>query len=425
MMQVKNVKKLNSGKRFIIVSCVFPPEPVVSAQTSAQLAQELVTQGHKVTVVTSFPNRPGGRVYSGYKRRLFKKEITAHGCEIIRCFSTLSPNSSITSRFLENITFGITSGIFVLFTRRPNVIYSNTWPIFATGLLSLVAILRRIPIVVSIQDIYPESLIIQRRLSQKSWSARILSWVDGIIARKSHAIVVISSGFAKVYRTERKVPESSIHIVPNWMDIEHVNLDADGLAIRHKYNVPERSLLLVYAGNVGTAAGIETVIEAFQNLIDFPNVHLLIAGEGSRLERCKKLAEQVGNGKVIFHSPWRMEETSAILQAGDVLVLPTYGSQSLVSVPSKLISYLLARKPVLALALPGSDINNTILEANCGWVIKPDLPSEVVEKIKEISRLRPEQLEAKGIAGREYAICNLSKNVNLHRIVQVLKQAGQ
>ena len=72
---------------------------------------------------------------------------------------------------------------------------------------------------------------------------------------------------------------------------------------------------------------------------------------------------------IFFHTPWLKEETAQVLKTPDVLILPTRGNQSAASVPSKLISYLFAAKPVIALANEDSDVADVIRKANCGWVM--------------------------------------------------------
>ena len=151
--------------RALIVSPVFPPEPIVSAQTSAQVAAALVASEHEVTVITAFPSRPAGKLYPGYRQTLNRQERSAAGYNIVRCFSTVSAESRMLSRFAENLSFGLTSGWQVLWQKRPDVIYANTWPIFAAGILALIARWRHVPLVISVQDVYPESLIAQGRLS--------------------------------------------------------------------------------------------------------------------------------------------------------------------------------------------------------------------------------------------------------------------
>src|ERR1039458_5170759 len=157
--------------RALLVTCVFPPEPVTSASTSYSLAQELSRRGYDVTVITPYPSRPGGRVFPGFRRRLFGRSRESGGIDVVRCFSTTSRTASLISRLSENVSFGLSGGLAMAMLRRPDVIYANTWPIFASGIAALVARFRRIPIVVSVQDVYPESLFSLGRLPSVRRSA--------------------------------------------------------------------------------------------------------------------------------------------------------------------------------------------------------------------------------------------------------------
>ena len=145
--------------RVLLVSCVFPPEPLTSAQTSGEIAEELARRGHEVTVVAPFPSRPAGDPYPGYPRALFRRSRDQKGYDLIRSFSFFSRTSSLPSRFLENISFGISGAVAACRQKKPDIIYSNTWPLVATGIISLIARWRRIPLVISVQDAYPQSLI--------------------------------------------------------------------------------------------------------------------------------------------------------------------------------------------------------------------------------------------------------------------------
>jgi colanic acid biosynthesis glycosyl transferase WcaI len=409
--------------RVVVVSCVFPPEPIVSAQTSIQIAEELVRRGHDVTVLTSFPSKPAGRIYPGYRRRLCNRSQADTGFELIRCFSFFSTESRIASRFLENLSFGLMCGLVLLTNRRPDVIYANTWPIIAAGLLFLMARWRQIPLVASVQDVYPESLIAQRRLRASAILTRWMRWIDGFIARGCSAIIVISERFAEIYRVNRGVEQDRVHVVPNWSDSRSLVLDDQSDQFRAAQGIPQEAFLMVYAGNIGMAAGVETVIEAFRHLRDEQPAHLLVAGEGSNLATCQALAREVPEGRIWFYTPWPVEETSTVLRAADVLVLPTRGSQSLASVPSKLISYMLAARPVVALAVADSDIARIIEQAGCGWVVEPDQPEILAMRIRQIMALEPVRLARRGEYGRRFALRNLTREACLPAVIDILESA--
>ena len=327
------------------------------------------------------------------------------------------------SRFLENISFGISAGLATLFSHKPDVIYANTWPIFALGILSCVAACRGVKLTISAQDIYPESLISQGRIASNSRMARVLRLTDRWIARNLSAVIVISQRFAELYNKQRRVRASRIHVIPNWMESKTVVTDSDPHTFRIQMGIPKDAFVVVYSGNIGQASGVQTVIEAW-GIIPSGNSHLVIAGEGGDLVNCQNRAAQINCPHIAFYNPYPVEDTAKVLASADLLVLPTYGSQSLFSVPSKMIAYMLAGKPILALALPDSDLAETIAQSSCGWTIAPDRPDELASKITELVQLPAAERERKGYAGKEYALTRLTKETCLPRVIKVLEDAA-
>jgi colanic acid biosynthesis glycosyl transferase WcaI len=403
-----------------ILSAIFPPEPVVGAQTASSLAKELALH-HHVTVITSFPSRPGGKLYSGYKRRLYQKEQHPDGYEIVRCFSVPSQASTLFSRFRENIVFGVTASIFILFSPKPAVIHSNTWPIFASGLMSLVARLRHIPYILRVVDIYPESLVSQKRQSIQGFGIKFLRNIDRWIAAGAAHITVLTEFFKKTYREERGIPAEKISIIPDWVesDLDCVD-DVQAAAIRSKFGIGEDAFVVAYGGNIGVAAGVETLIEACAESSD---IHLLIAGDGSQLEFCRTLAEQKAPGKVTFFSPWPKEQTMALYQAADVLALPTRGEQSVASVPSKLIRYMLSGRPIIAAGLPGTELVNVIETAHCGRCVPPDDSAAMAAAIMQVKNATKAERLVYGSRGREYALEHLTVRAVLPRLIKIIQES--
>ena len=411
--------------KLLIVSAVFPPELTISGQISFQIADELFRRGHQVMVIAPFPSRPDGKLFNGYRRSLYRRENM--GFSVIRCFSFLSRKSTMTSRLLENISFAITSSIRVLFAPRPDIIYMNSWVIFGSGLVSAAAWIRGIPVAMSVQDVYPESLSEQKRIGPRSLLFRILRAIDSRIAHSAKALIVISERFRETYTLDRGVPANRVHVLQNWGETSAVNVDARGAyALRQKYGIHDHATLAVYGGNIGAAAGVETAIKAFEYLWNDENICLLIAGSGSRLQACQELVETKGlQDRVFFYTPWPKKDTGIVLGAADVLLLPTQGEQSLVSVPSKLISYLLSGRPVLAMVLGNSDTARLIAEAKAGWVIPPDDPAGVAAALKVIAASTRENLRAAGTQGLDYALRHLTREANLPRMIRLLMQLAK
>jgi len=408
--------------KVVVLSCVFPPEPVVSGSVGRDVAVGLARRGHDVTIITGYPSHPGGELYPGYRRRLFGRDTLEPSIDVRRCPATLSRTSTLPSRLLENLTFGLTSSLTLLLTPRPDIIFSNSWPVVATGLALGVARLRRIPVVLSVQDVYPESLVSQGRIRPGGFAARLLSAIDRTIARRVARLAVISPHFAEIYRDDRRVPADRIVMVYNWRSTDGIEPLYPSAVFRARKDIPADAFVFAYGGNVGAAAGVETVIRACAHLTD--GYRFLIAGRGSNLDACRELAVETAPERIIFHPDWPVEETAPALSAAEVLVLPTVGDQSLASVPSKLIAYLLCGRPVLALARPESDLADLIRVSGCGWVIPPDDPPAVARTLEEIRALPRSELDRRGADGRRFALRELTDEACLPKILELVESAA-
>ncbi len=413
----------------LIVSALFPPEPVVSALTSAGLAGALLARGNMVQVLAPYPSRPVGVRYPGYRHRGYKLEKSTEGYEVIRCPSAHSNESKLASRFLENFTFGLSSAWRLLWMKpRPQVIYANTWPLVSTGLLALTARLRRIPLVLSVQDLYPESLAAQGRLKSRGVFFRLLQRWDGWIASRSRAVVVIGESFARVYREQRDVAAERVHVVPNWVDDGQLSEEFERLSggqnpIRKNLGLTDESFLMVYAGNIGAAAGVESLLQAMSKLTGEPEMHLLVAGSGSRLQACQLLAQALDLRRVHFLSPWDESETALVLSAADLLLLPTQGEQSLASIPSKLAYYLLSARPVLACAAPGTEVAEVMEQSGSGWLIVPGDIAGIAAGMRVAKQTPLSERIRCGAAGQAYAREHYSRHGCLSSLVELVEKA--
>lgn len=405
----------------LVVSCVYPPEPVTSAVTSESLALMLSGEGHEVTVLASFPNRPQGSIYPGYMRCLWAAERSTGGFKIIRCFATFSKRSGIVSRFVENFSFGITSGLAVLFVRRPDIIYANTWPLFAAGILVFVAWLRRIPVVMSVQDLYPESLVKQERVGGNSAVVRFMTRTDRAIAAHASALLLPAQTFVQVYRDSRRIPADRIHWMPNWINPSMLECASTREDCRRDLGISAGSFVYVYSGNIGAAAGLGRFIAEIAARAAGREI-FLIAGSGSKLAACEEAARNCSAGKVVFHTCYPQSETSKVLKAADVLLLPTYGEQAFASLPSKLIWYMLAARPILAIASPESELGRVIRTVNCGWVVSRI--KELNSALDAVSVTTGEELARLGELGRRFAQEHFTEAACLPRLHAILHQAA-
>jgi len=409
--------------RVLIVSCVFPPEPVTSATTSAELGAGLVAAGHDVSVITGFPNRPGGTLYDGFRRSWRRAEVAASGYRLIRTFASLSPRRTALKHFCENVSFGVTSTLNAM-VEKADVVYANTWPIFSADLLSSMCRVRKIPLVLSIQDIHPEAALTLGKLPPAGPIPWLLKRIDRRVAHRATALVVISERFADFYHSQRDVPRERIHVVSNWMDETRVVPGARVGSFRRAQEISAEQFIVMYAGNVGSVAGVELLLDAAELLRDNRRVVFVVAGDGSERSVLEARVRARGLANVRFHYPWRPEEMNDVHAAADVLVLPTRRSAAITSVPSKLIAYMLAGRPVLAAVEADSPTACLIAEARCGVCVPPESPAHFVEQICTW-HARPEMLTDLGNRARAYAKRHCSRKVCVPKLISIIGTAAE
>jgi colanic acid biosynthesis glycosyl transferase WcaI len=246
--------------------------------------------------------------------------------------------------------------------------------------------------------------------------------LDAAICRSATRIIAISDPF-RCAILERGVPPERVAVIPNWITDEgELHWDeAAARQFRGEHGVSERTFLLVYAGNVGVASGILEIAGVLRRRADHDGVVLLVAGSGSDLAAVNALAEDGEGMRIVIHSPWRPGETAPTLLSADVLLLPTAGKQSLYSVPSKLMYYMLSGRPILAVAEAGSEAARTLNDAGCGWSVPPNDEGALVSTLEKITALDSCTRMAMGVAGRTYASDHFAQKMNLPRIITLLE----
>jgi colanic acid biosynthesis glycosyl transferase WcaI len=402
--------------KIIVVSCVFPPEPVVSARTSFDVANFLTNMGNSVEVVCPYPSRNNNKqdAQDGNFPFLIK-----------RVFSIKSNKSTFFSRFLENISFGLSTFMFVIRQKKVDVIYANTWPIFATGLLVIASKIKKYKVVISIQDLYPESLVTQRRISENGIIAKIFIFFDKWIAKECNHIIVLSEWFESVYVKSRLVKKSKISVIKNWVKSDDIlqieRLSARSDIERHiDHSFDKGDAVCIYGGNIGTASGLDEFIKFIPKINS--RVKFIFAGDGSLVPELKRLVnEKKMNDRVFFITPWPSEMTSSVLSAADILLLPTAKGQEFSSVPSKLITYMLASKPIMLIADCESEIAEELKKAECGLVIGTRSSEIVANRFSEFLQKSDKMKEKMGLYGRQYAKNNYSYELSVNKIYSLLK----
>lgn len=394
-------------KKILIISAVFPPEQVTSALLNYDLAKEL-SKTYQVTVLRPYPTRPIGMKfeYAGMENEPF---------ETILIDSYTNPESQLAGRFKESIDFGRKCAAYIKNHHEEIAfIYNNPWQLFGVNIVARTANKYHIPYMIAIQDIYPECLFTNKHYPSlvKSVALSALKPIDRYYQKHAAVIRTISDEMADYLSATRKLPRDKYLVVNNWQNDE----DFEGLIASKE----SKTLRFVYTGSINLHANVDLIIKAFAKA-GIPDSELVIYGGGNQKDNCVKMVDDMGLKNVSFGFVKRTEIPQVQADASAlVLALPT-GNGNL-CLPSKMTSYMLSGKPVIASVDQDSATTRYIKEAQCGVSVEPDNVDALVDGFKELASLPKEQLKVFGENSRAFAEKHLTRAVNLRMVTDAIEK---
>lgn len=393
------------NKYILIVSAVYPPEPVVSSKLSHDLYQGLKEQGLTVRVLHPHPTRPNGFVFG---------DKVVGGQDEITMQSYVCPQSSLVGRMRESWSFGKACSKYIKeHYFEISCIYANAWPMFSQKAIVKAARKYGIPCIIHVQDVYPESLTNKMPASIGIMAHALILPMDKYILRNCTKVVAISDKMKNYLAETRGIEPEKISVVINWQNEREFQDYQEGV----KDRIKEHPFTFMYMGNIGPVAGVDLLIDAFEKA-KLENAWLVIAGSGSMKEQLKAKAANckeiefwdVPNGKV-----------PEIQAQADVMMLPIKKGAASSSIPSKLPAYMFSAKPIIGCMDADSDTATAIKEADCGWVIEPENLEKLSETMIMVSALDNTVLETKAKKAQTYGLAHFSKKENLSRLVKVIE----
>jgi len=405
----------------VIVSAAYPPEPVVSARMSRDLALHLLGLGHRVTVLCPQPSRPANADYSGYREPGSCLAADEDGVEVVRLPSFAAPESAVVPRLKESWSYGRHVCSYLAQRPAPDALYVNAWPLLAQALVAAWAKRSAVPMVLQVMDVYPESLVNKLPAALRLMVSPLKA-LDAWVARSATSVVTISEGMRRTYTVGRKVPAARVGAIPTWQDESIFAGAVSREEACRRYGVPAGRFTFLYLGNVGSVAGVDLLVRAFHRA-GIDAAQLLVVGDGSQKSACQQLAASLGAGNVSFISDHDVNNVPVLQGMADVCLLPLKRGAAQSSIPSKLPAYMFSGKPVLATVDGGSDTAQAIREARAGWVGEPEDLEWLARKMQEVALMENEELAALGANARSYALERFSRGQGVSHLAGVVLAA--
>lgn len=401
---------LMNKRKIIIVSAVFPPEQVTSAFLNYDLAKALAKE-YDVTVLRPYPTRPIGAKFD-------KVEVEDKSFKTILIRSYTHPESELIGRFKESNDFGRKSVEYIeKHHNEIDFVYNDGWQLFGLYRVAKVCKKYGIPYMVPIQDIYPECLFTNKNYpGVLKWLIKtILLPIDRYYQKHAACVRTISDEMRDYLSETRGVAKENYLVVNNWQnDDDFMNLpDAK----------EESKIVFEYVGSINVHANVDLMIKAFAEA-DIPNSELRIYGGGNQKENCQHLVKDLGLTNVSFGFVSR-NEIPAVQSDASVLILALPSGNGNLCLPSKLTSYLLSGRPVLASVDQDSSTKRILEGERCGKTVVPDDKEALVNGFKYFAELTSETRENMGKNSREYALKHLTRDVNLSLVINSIKESIQ
>ncbi len=384
------------------------------------LALGLKDRGHNVSVLTGIPNYPSGKFPSGYG--IFKKQSEDfNGIKIVRAPLIPRGNGSGVRLALNYVSYAISACLLAPFVCRGKydvILVFESSPV-TVGLPALVLKkLKGTPIIFWVQDLWPETLSATGVVR----SERILGWVGKLVRfiyRGCDQIFVQSKAFSS--SVARLAPPSTpIRYFPNTAEDLYRPLKLEGDAPEHA--MMPKGFRIMFAGNIGVAQDFGSVLDAAEQLKDYPDIQWVIIGDGRRRSWVEDEVVKKGlQNSVHLLGRHPMETMPRFFSLADALLV-TLKKEPIfaLTIPSKVQSYLACAKPIIA-GLDGEGAR-VIEESGSGLTCPAEDPEALAETVLRMYQLSAQERAEMGVRGREYFDREFERAMLLNRLEEWMEE---
>jgi colanic acid biosynthesis glycosyl transferase WcaI len=391
--------------RVLILHMRYRPDATGTGPIVTELAEDLAACGEQVVVVTSVPHYGRSEIPGKYRGRLLHTSLES-GVKVLRILSPVAHIGSVLGRGIDYATYTILAGL-VGITLGPIDVVLCVAPPITVGISGwLVGSIRGCPVVFNAQDIWPDGLIQMGRVRSRLLIA-FFRWAERFIYGRSARITVVSQGMRENLLTKGVDPDS-VEVIPNWVDTERLRPIKPSGLFRKQHELDGKFVVL-FAGNIGFAAGLETVLEAAELVRDDPRIVIMLVGEGSAKQALVQMAEETALSNVVFLTTQPAENFPEMLASCDIGLVSLKEGMGRLSVPSKTLAFMAGGLPILACVPQDSDVHRMVTEAECGVAIPPENPRALARAIRSLAD-QAASLEAYGRNARAFVTESFSRS---------------
>ncbi|MCD6555200.1 MAG: glycosyltransferase family 4 protein [Anaerolineae bacterium] len=379
-----------------------------------EFARYAVSQGLDFTIVASDLSYVTGKRVTEAKTLVSKQEL--QGVQVLRAYTYPSLHRSFVWRVVAFFSFMFTSIVAAMQARHVDIVMGTSPPIFQAFSAWLVAFLRRRPFLLEIRDLWPE-FAIDIGVLHNPVLIQLSRWLETFLyARATH--ILVNSPAYRDYLVRRGIPTERISLIANGVDPTMFNPQADGSELRRQWGL-EGKFIVTYAGALGLANDIPTILRAASHLRDRQDIHFLLVGDGKERPNLEALAQQLDLTNTTFLGAKPKSEIPAMLTASDACIatlknIPMFRT----TYPNKVFDYMAAGRPTI-LAIDGV-IRQVIEAANGGIFVPPGNDRALAEAALYLAD-HPEEAKHLGQQARIYVTQHFNRKDQAKDFVRLAK----
>lgn len=402
--------------RILFLSHYFPPEVNAPASRTHEHCKQWVKDGHEVTVVTCAPNHPRGIVYEGYRNRLFQRE-EKDGIQVVRLWTYVTANEGFLKRTLNYLSYMVAAVLVAPFLSRCDVVLSTS-PQFFNGLAGyLVSCLKRVPWILEIRDLWPESIVAVGAITNRP-VIRLLEGLELFAYRKADHLVVVTDAF-KVHMLARGISSKKVAVIKNGVDFSLYKKPPHGsLGLSRELGL-DGKFVASYFGTHGMAHHLQTVLEAAHELREWKDIVFLLVGDGAERSRLVAMRDDMALSNVVMLDQQPKEKMPELWSLSSVSLVLLKKSPLFKSVlPSKIFESMAMERPII-LGVEGESAE-LVMSAGGGICIEPEDAKDLASQVLILYR-DPTRCQTLGSSGRRYVLEHFDRQVLARRFADVMR----
>ena len=352
----------------------FPPEVNAPATRTYEHAQEWIKNGAEVTIITCAPNFPHGKIYDGYKNKLYQK-TNMDGIEVIRVWSYVTANSGFVKRVLDYVSFAFMAFWIGLF-QKYDIIIATSPQFFTTWAGWGLSKIRRKPWIFELRDLWPESIKTVGAMKQ-GIAIDILEKIELALYRDATRVIAVTDAF-KTNLIKRGIDAKKIDVITNGSNLDLFYPRIKNPELLKRYGL-ENKFIIGYIGTHGLAHSLDFIVRSIAKIKD-PQIHFIFVGDGAMKNTVLTIAQELGIENATFLDPVSKDLVPEYLSLCDISLAPLKKEENFKTViPSKIFEASAMQKPTL-LGVEGQ-AQEIIEYYNVGLCFEPENEKDFIEKV--------------------------------------------